>query len=125
MVETLGLDLGIEDDRMVLSNPVAQEYPLDQHEDRARYEVERARRIAAEQRARDLASDMAVAKERHREQPRASGGDFARCTPATGNPLDSKELATSLVRRAWAVHATDLRVRRPNPRVLHMRIHIS
>lgn len=78
MGEHTGLGLRIEDDRMGLSDPAAQEYLLDQPADRARHEEKRDKCIAAEQRARDLASEMAAIRERRREQPQSSAGDSAR-----------------------------------------------
>ena len=95
--EVLGLEIRFKDDRMRLWDPEAQEYLLDQHEERAgrleeragrlkeragrlkvraQYEEERARReeehasrIAAEQRTRDVEAEMADLKKRLRNQP--------------------------------------------------------
>ena len=81
--EVLGLEIRFEDDRMRLWDPEAQEYLLDQHEERAgrlkeraQYEEERARReeeqasrIAAEQRTRDVEAEMADLKKRLRNRP--------------------------------------------------------
>lgn len=78
MGEHTGLGLRIEDDRMGLSDPAAQEYLLDQPADRARHEEKRDKCIAAEQRARDLASEMADIRERCREQPHSAAGNSAR-----------------------------------------------
>ena len=69
--ETLGLELRLEDGRLRLWDPEVQEYLLDRNEERARYEEERDGRLkerdgrlAAEQRVRDLESQLADIKER-------------------------------------------------------------
>ncbi len=81
--ETLGLEFRFVDDRMRLWDPEAREYLLDQREEQARYEreragrlkerdkclKERAGRIAAEQRASDLEAELADLKGRLREEP--------------------------------------------------------
>ena len=80
--ETLGLELRLEDDRLRLWDPEAQEYLLDRNEERTRYEAERARceeeragrlkerdkRIATEQRVLDLESQLADLGERRPEK---------------------------------------------------------
>ena len=58
--ETLGLELRLENDRLRLWDPAVQEYLLDQRE-------ERDGRLAAEQRVRDLESQLADLKERRPE----------------------------------------------------------
>ena len=45
--ETLGLELRLEDDRLRLWDPEVQEYLVDPHEERARYEEERDGRLKA------------------------------------------------------------------------------
>ena len=60
--ETLGLELRLEDDRLRLWDPEVQEYLLDRNEERARSEAERDARLAAEQRVRDLESQLADSK---------------------------------------------------------------
>ena len=65
--ETLGLELRLENDRLRLWDPAVQEYLLDQREERAARLKERAARLAAEQRVRDLESQLADLKERRPE----------------------------------------------------------
>ena len=60
--ETLGLELRFEDDRLRLWDPAAREYLLEHAE-------ERKGRIAAEQRVRELESEVADLKERQRRKP--------------------------------------------------------
>ena len=65
--ETLGLELRFEDDRLRLWDPAAREYLLELAEERAGRLEERARRIAAEQRVRELHLKAADLKERLHE----------------------------------------------------------
>ena len=81
--ETLGLELRLEDDRLRLWDPEAQEYLLEPHEEHAGRLKERARclkeregrlkerdkRIASEQRVRDLETRLAGLKERRPGKP--------------------------------------------------------
>ena len=61
--ETLGLELRFEDDRLRLWDPAAREYLLEPAEERAGRLEERAGRIAAEQRVRELESEAADREE--------------------------------------------------------------
>ena len=67
--ETLGLELRFEEDRLRLWDPAAREYLLEHAEERKGRLEERAGRIAAEQRVRDLESEVADLKERQRRKP--------------------------------------------------------
>ena len=60
--ETLGLELRFEDGRLRVWDPAAREYLREHYE-------EHAGRIAAEQRAHDLESEVADLKERLRRRP--------------------------------------------------------
>ena len=62
--ESLGLDLRFEEDRLRLWDPVTREYLLEHAEEHARHLEERAGRIAAEQRVRELELRVADLKER-------------------------------------------------------------
>ena len=60
--ETLGLELRFEDDRLRLWDPEAHEYLLDHQEEHAGRLDERDKRIASEQRVRDLETRLAGLK---------------------------------------------------------------
>ena len=62
--EALGLELRFEDDRLRLWDPATQQYLLEHAEERAGRLEERAGRIAAEQRVRELELEVAAIKER-------------------------------------------------------------
>ena len=73
--ETLGLELRFEDDRLRLWDPGAQEYLLEPQEEhsgrlkeRAERLEERDKRIASEQRVRDLETELAGFKKRRLEE---------------------------------------------------------
>ncbi len=73
--ETLGLELRFEDDRLRLRDPGAREYLLEPQEEhsgclkeRAERLEERDKRIASEQRVRDLETELAGFKKRRLEE---------------------------------------------------------
>ena len=74
--ETLGLELRLEDDRLRLWDPETQKYLLEHQDERTERLEERKgrleehdKRIAAEQWARDLETELAELKARLRERP--------------------------------------------------------
>ena len=74
--ETLGLELRLEDDRLRLWDPETQKYLLEHQDERTERLEERKgrleehdKRIATEQWARDLETELAELKARLRERP--------------------------------------------------------